>query len=61
MCKAPATLFYLSAIILLIPVGALYTTMQQAAMGKWSLFGQQGIHTLLLTASIALGFVAVKW
>lgn len=57
MCKAPATLFRLSAIIPLIPGGALYTTMQQAAIGKWQHFGQQGIHTLLLAASIALGLV----
>lgn len=56
-CKAPATMFSLSAVIPLIPGGALYGAMQQAVLGQWRQFGQQGLHALLLAASIALGLL----
>ena len=59
VCKAPATVFLVSASIPLIPGGSLYTTMRYAVESQWEAFSAQGTYTLLLAAAIAGGMMCM--
>ncbi len=56
-CRSPATVFFIIAVIPLVPGGALYTTISYAIRGEWAHFSAQGEYTLLLAAAIALGML----
>ena len=57
--KSPDTIFIICAAIPLIPGGSLYNTMHFAVEGRWEEFSQNGMHTLLLAAAIAVGILCM--
>ena len=59
MEQAPATVFYIPALIPLVPGGSLYYTMNYALNEQWSSFAAKALYTLELAAALALGIIAV--
>lgn len=55
--KCPATLFIVTASIPLIPGGSLYHTMKFFMEGNFSACSVQGLQTVLLAVSIAVGML----
>ena len=53
--KAPTTVFYIPAVIPLVPGGSLYYTMSYAASRDWSNFMSYGWKTLQVALGIAVG------
>ena len=53
--KAPTTVFYIPAIVPLVPGGALYNTMYNAAINDWDNFRYYGATTLKVAFGIAVG------
>ena len=53
--KAPTTVFYIPAVIPLVPGGSLYYTMSYAASREWSNFMSYGWKTLQVALGIAVG------
>ncbi len=53
--KAPMTVFYIPAIIPLVPGGSLYYTMYYAAINDWGGFRHYGSTTLKVAFGIAVG------
>lgn len=58
--KAPTTVFYIPAVVPLIPGGALYNTMQSAVNKDWQAFRYYGSNTLQVTLGIAIGISFVS-
>ena len=57
--KAPATVFYIPALIPLIPGGSLYYTMSYAVLGQWDLVKSYGASTAYCALGIAVGMSLV--
>jgi len=55
--KCPATLFLVTASIPLIPGGSLYQTMQYFMLNDLDAFSSQGLTTVALAVSIAVGML----
>lgn len=55
--KCPATLLIVTASIPLIPGGSLYRTMQYFMLNDLDAFSHQGLTTVLLAVSIAVGML----
>lgn len=53
--KAPTTVFYIPAVVPLVPGGSLYHTMYAAVFRDWARFRGYGIQTLQGTLGIAIG------
>ena len=53
--RCPATVFYIPAIIPLVPGGALYYTMYYATKTEWANFRMYGCQTLQISLGIAIG------
>lgn len=53
--KAPTTVFYITAIVPLVPGGSLYNTMYNAAINDWDKFRYYGATTLKVAFGIAVG------
>lgn len=60
LCKTPNTLFYISAIIPLVPGGALFRTLSAVVRADWSAARSFGVATLFTAAGIAVGITAVS-
>ena len=58
--KAPTTVFYIPAVVPLIPGGALYNTMNAAVYQDWNACRQYGVQTLQGTLGIAVGISFVS-
>ena len=57
LLKTPTTTFITTALISLVPGGALYYTMSYALIGNYTSFFSRGIHTLKLASALALGII----
>lgn len=57
--KAPATVFYIPALIPLVPGGSLYYTMSWAVMRRWDLARSYGVSTIYCALGIAVGMSLV--
>lgn len=57
--KAPATVFYIPALIPLIPGGSLYYTMSYAVLGQWEQVKSYGASTAYCALGIAVGMSLV--
>ena len=57
--KAPATVFYIPALIPLIPGGSLYYTMSYAVLGQWDQVQSYGASTAYCALGIAVGMSLV--
>lgn len=57
LVKCPATLFIVTASIPLIPGGSLYRTMQYFMQNDLDAFSRQGLTTVLLAVSLAVGML----
>ena len=55
--KTPATAFAITSLIPLIPGGSLYYTMASAFEGDFEIFLEKAVHTLGLSAALALGII----
>ena len=55
MKHAPATVFYIPALIPLVPGGSLYYTMSYAVMGDWEQVQHYGASTAYCALGIAVG------
>ena len=53
--KCPTTVFYIPAVVPLIPGGSLYNTMYAAVFRDWVGFRNYGFQTLQVTLGIAVG------
>ena len=53
--KSPAIVFYIPAIVPIVPGGSLYYTMYSAAQNEWHNFRMHGWNTLLTVLGIAIG------
>ncbi|MBQ4629385.1 MAG: threonine/serine exporter family protein [Clostridia bacterium] len=58
--KTPATVFFIPAVVALIPGGSLYYTMSYLIQGNSELFGQYGRTTGLYAMGIACG-ISLAW
>lgn len=58
--KTPTTVFFIPAVVPLIPGGSLYNTMYSAVFQDWSSFRVYGINTLLTTLGISIGLSFVS-
>ena len=59
LCKSPATVFIIPAVIPLIPGGSLYYTMYSVVTGDMDAFSSYGTATGAAALGIALGILAV--
>ena len=59
MEKVPATVFYIPALIPMVPGGSLYYTMYYAVMGEWEKVQSYGSSTLYCALGIAVGMSLV--
>ena len=59
MEKAPATVFYIPALIPLVPGGSLYYTMSCAVLGDWEQVKSFGASTAYCALGIAVGMSMV--
>lgn len=57
--KTPATVFYIPALIPLIPGGSLYYTMSYAVLGQWDQVQSYGASTAYCALGIAVGMSLV--
>ena len=57
--KSPATVFYIPALIPLIPGGSLYYTMSYAVLGQWDQVQRYGASTAYCALGIAVGMSLV--
>ena len=55
LLKAPATIFYIGALIPMIPGGSLYRTMEAAVSADLPLFLRRGYETAYTTLGLAVG------
>ena len=55
--KTPTTTFHMTGLVPLIPGASLYYTMSSAFEGNVDVFSSKAIHTLELSAALALGIV----
>ncbi len=55
--KSPTTTFIIPTLIPLVPGGSLYNTMRFAFSGNITGFSETGLHTLELSAALALGII----
>lgn len=53
--KTPATVFYITALVPMIPGGLLYRTMDAAVSREWESFISRGSDTLYTTLGLAVG------
>lgn len=60
LLKAPATVFYITALIPMIPGGLLYRTMDAAVSRDWSQFARRGAETVYTTLGLAIGLSLVS-
>lgn len=60
LLKAPTTVFYIPAVVPLIPGGALYNTMYAAVFQDWAGCKSYGFQTLQATLGIAIGISFVS-
>lgn len=58
-CKVPTSVFFIIAVIPLVPGRGLFYTMSGAVRGDWSACGEFAIATLQFAAGIALGICLV--
>lgn len=58
--KSPATVFYITALVPLIPGGLLYRTMDAAVSREWKSFILRGTETLYTTLGLAIGISLVS-
>jgi len=58
--KTPTTVFYIPAVVPLIPGGSLYNTMYAAVFENWEQFRHYGYQTLQATLGIAVGISFVS-
>lgn len=58
--KAPSSIFFIVAVITLVPGRALFYTMSSAVRGDWAGCADFGMTTLLYAAAIAIG-ISVVW
>ena len=58
--KAPTTVFFIPAVVPLIPGGTLYNTMYSAVFQDWANFRIYGMNTLLTTLGISIGLSFVS-
>lgn len=58
--KAPATVFFIPAIIPLIPGSKLYYTMSYAVQGRWVISADYRMRTLKITLGIGAG-ISLVW
>jgi len=58
--KCPTTVFYIPAVVPLIPGGSLYNTMYAAVYKDWAQFQNYGMQTLQVTLGIAVGISFVS-
>lgn len=59
--KAPAIIFILPSIIILIPGGSFYYTMSHLVMGNQELFKEWGSKTLLAALGISVGIIVASF
>ena len=57
--EAPATVFYIPALIPLVPGGSLYYTMSYAVLGDWDMVRSYGSDTVYCALGIAVGMSLV--
>jgi len=60
LLKAPATVFYIAALIPMIPGGSLYRTMDAAVSRDWPMFRLYGSGTAYTTLGLAVGMGLVS-
>ncbi len=58
--KSPATVFYITALVPLIPGGLLYRTMDAAVSRQWQNFILRGTETIYTTLGLAVGVALVS-
>ena len=58
--KVPTTVFYIPAVVPLIPGGSLYNTMNAAVFQNWEACKSYGVQTLQATLGIAIGISFVS-
>ncbi len=58
--KSPSTVFYITALIPMIPGGSLYRTMDAAVSRDWQLFRYHGTQTIYTTLGLAIGISLVS-
>lgn len=58
--KAPATLFFISAAIPMVPGSTLYYAMSYAVQGEWEISSQYGTLTVQCALGIAIG-ISLVW
>lgn len=58
--KKPVTVFSIVAILPLVPGGGMYYTMEYLIMGDNAKFATQGLHTLLIAGTLAIGIILVS-
>lgn len=59
ICKTPSTVFFLPAVVSLVPGRPLYYTVQSAAIGDWTAFRSFGSMTMEYACGIAAGLCLV--
>ncbi len=59
LLKSPATVFYITSLIPLIPGGSLYRTMEAVVEKNLSLFYKFGLQTLYTTLGLAIGISVI--
>ena len=60
LAKTPATVFYITALVPMIPGGLLYRTMDAALSRNWENFISRGSDTLYTTLGLAAGLGLVS-
>ena len=60
LAKTPATVFYITALVPMIPGGLLYRTMDAAVSRNWESFISRGSDTLYTTLGLAAGLGVVS-
>ena len=58
--KTPTTTFLVPSLILLIPGGALYYTMNYAVRGEMALFASKGMSTIVFAGLMAAGVLLIS-
>ena len=60
LLKSPATVFYITALVPMIPGGLLYRTMDAAVSRDWQDFFLRGAETVYTTLGLAIGISLVS-
>jgi len=60
LLKTPATVFYITALVPMIPGGLLYRTMDAAVSRDWQNFFLRGAETVYTTLGLAIGISLVS-